>query len=105
MSDDSVIAGAQTQANPLLIDYHVALAQDFSGADAQRVLIAFAQIMNKIIGVALAGEKFTAANPVIQHSMQAAASLEIGAATLQQQLQQQSGIISPFAQPGPRRMN
>lgn len=104
MSDDMAIGAA-----PLpLVDFHARLEQDFTGSDAQKLMLSFAQIMNKLVGVALASEKFTAANPVIQHAMQAAGSLEASAALLGQQLQQQSNIVSPFmtpAQRGPRGMN
>lgn len=107
MSDGTVEGGLLGNAEPPLVDFHIHLAQNFTPADAQKLLLVFSQILNKVIGVGLASSQFTAANPVIQHSMQAAGSLEIAAANLAQQLQQSSNIISPFAAatPGPRRMN
>lgn len=107
MSDDNIVGAGASLVEPPLVDFHIHLAQNFTAADAQKLLLVFSQILNKVIGVGLASSQFTAANPVIQHSMQAAGSLEIAAANLAQQLQQSSNIISPFAAatPGPRRMN
>jgi hypothetical protein len=106
MSDGSV--NNQAPPDPLpLVDYTCLLKQDFSGRDACDVLTNFGAIVNRIVGVSLASGKFTSANPVIQHAMQAAASLEIAAGNLNAQIEQQSNILKPtfgVPQAGQRRM-